>query len=59
MGVPPFIVEMLVKYSVIRAPYPPAEGIPWGASFAFIPALGGAFFGSMVRHFKKESNPAS
>ena len=59
LGVPPFIVETLVHYSVIHAPYSPSVGLPWGATFAFIPAMGGAFFGSAVRHFKKESNPAS
>jgi hypothetical protein len=59
LGVPPFIVENLVRFSVIHAPYGPSAGVPWAALLAFVPAMGGAFFGSAVRHLqKKESNPA-
>ena len=58
MGVPPFIVETLVHYGVIRAPYPPSAGLPWAALFAFVPAFGGAFFGSAVRHLSKQQKHA-
>jgi uncharacterized membrane protein YhhN len=58
LGAPVFLVETLVHYSVIRAPYPPSAGLPWPALLAFIPAMGGAFFGSAVRHLNKKANPA-
>jgi hypothetical protein len=58
MGTPVFLVETLVHFSVIRAPYPPSAGLPWPALLGFIPAMGGAFFGSAVRHLSKETKPA-
>ena len=58
MGAPPFIVETLVHFAVIRAPYPPSVGLPWAALTAFVPALGGAFFGSAVRHLNRQEKPA-
>jgi hypothetical protein len=58
MGVPPFVVETLVHYGLVRAPYPPSAGLPWAALFAFVPAFGGAFFGSAVRHLGKQEKHA-
>ena len=56
MGAPPFVVETLVHFSVIHAPYPPSAGIPWPALLGFAPAMGGAFFGSAIRHLSKQAN---
>lgn len=50
IGAPVFLVETLVHFSLIGAPYPPSSGLPWPALFAFVPSMGGAFFGSAVRH---------
>jgi hypothetical protein len=58
MGAPPFMVETLHHYALIRAPYPPSDGLPWAALFAFVPAFGGAFFGSAVRHLSKQEKHA-
>jgi hypothetical protein len=58
MGAPLFLVETLVHFSLVHAPYPPSSGLPWNALFGFVPALGGAFFGSAVRNLNKEANPA-
>ena len=58
MGVPPFIVETLHHFGLIHAPYPPSIGLPWPALFAFVPAFGGAFFGSAVRHLSKQEKRA-
>jgi hypothetical protein len=58
LGAPVFLVETLVHFRLIGAPYPPSAGLPWAALVAFIPAMGGAFFGSAVRHLNKEVNPA-
>jgi hypothetical protein len=52
-GVPPFIVETLVHFAVIRAPYPAGAGLPWAALLGLIPALGGAFFGAAVRQLNE------
>jgi len=59
MGAPPFIVETLLHFGMIRAPYPASSGLPWAALFAFVPAMGGAFFGSAVRHLSKHEKRAS
>jgi hypothetical protein len=59
IGAPPFIVETLVHFHVVNAPYPPSVGIPWAPLFAFVPAFGGAFLGSAVRHLNGQSRHAS
>ena len=59
LGAQPFIVETLVHFHVVHAPYPPSVGLPWAALFAFVPAMGGAFFGSAVRHLSQQTNRAS
>ena len=56
-GSPVFLVETLVHFAVIRAPYPPSAGLPWAALTAFVPAMGGAFLGSVVRNLYNEANP--
>ncbi len=58
VGIPVFLVETLVHFSLVHAPYPASAEIPWVALVGLIPALGGMFFGSAVRHLKKEVNPA-
>lgn len=58
MGVSPFIVETLLHYGLIRAPYPASSGLPWAALFAFVPAFGGAFFGSAVRSLSRQQKRA-
>jgi hypothetical protein len=58
LGAPVFTVETLVHFSLIRAPYPPSAGIPWAALAAFVPAMGGAFFGSVVRNLKNQADSA-
>ena len=58
IGVPPFIVETLLHYGLIHAPYPPSAGLPWVALFALIPAMGGAFFGSAVRRLGRQEKHA-
>lgn len=50
LGAPVFLVETLVHFRLIGAPYPPGAGLPWPALFAFVPSLGGAFSGAVVRH---------
>jgi hypothetical protein len=57
-GAPPFIVETLVHFLVVHAPYRPSAGIPWPALLGFVPALGGAFFGSAIRHLNKQAKHA-
>jgi hypothetical protein len=56
-GAPVFIVETLVHYSLIRAPYPPSVGLPWPALLGLVPALGGAFFGAAVRGLNSSPDP--
>lgn len=58
MGAPPFVVETLAHFYLIRVPYGRSAGLPWAALVAFIPAMGGAFFGSAVRHLNKQDHPA-
>jgi hypothetical protein len=58
LGAPVFLVELLVHFSVVRAPYPPSAGIPWAALTALVPAMGGAFFGSAIRHLQKGQDAA-
>lgn len=58
LGAPVFLVETLVHFGLIGAPYPASPGLPWPALTAFVPSMGGAFFGSAVRHLSRESNPA-
>ncbi len=53
MGAPMFLVEALVHFSVVHAPYAPSAGLPWPALLGFVPAMGGAFFGSAVRHLNR------
>ena len=57
VGAPVFLVETLVHYSVVHAPYPPSVGLPWAALFGFVPAMGGAFLGSAMRNLNRASNP--
>lgn len=52
VGLPVFITETLVHYSVISGPYPPGSGIPWVALVALVPSMGGAFFGAAMRKLK-------
>src|SRR5580704_13657356 len=56
LGAPVFTVETLVHFYLVRAPYPRSAGIPWAALAAFVPAMGGAFFGSVVRNLKNQPN---
>jgi len=58
VGIAPFVVEALHNDGLIHAPYPASAGIPWAPLIAFIPALGGAFFGSAVRHLSKQEKHA-
>jgi hypothetical protein len=58
IGVVPFIVEALHNYGWIHAPYPPSVGLPWAPLVAFLPALGGAWFGSAVRHLSRQKKHA-
>jgi uncharacterized membrane protein SirB2 len=58
LGIPVFIVETMVHLQWLTAPYPPSAGIPWVALFGLVPAMGGAMFGSAVRHLNKEVKPA-
>lgn len=58
LGAPVFLVETFVHFGVIGAPYPPSTGLPWAALVAFVPSMGGAFFGSAMRHLNKAENPA-
>src|SRR5271170_7243173 len=56
-GAPVFLVETLVHFSVIRAPYPPSAGLPWAALTAFVPAMGGAFLGSVIQNLNHQAHP--
>jgi hypothetical protein len=58
LGAPVFLVETLVHFSVIHAPYPPSSGLPWAALLGFVPAMGGAFFGSAIRHLNSQRKHA-
>ena len=58
LGIPPFIVETLVHFGVIHAPYPASEALPWAALLGLIPASGGALFGSAIRHLNRQQNQA-
>jgi len=53
LGIPVFTVELLVHFAIVHAPYPPSRGVPWAALFGLVPAMGGAFFGSAVRHLNR------
>ncbi len=53
VGIPVFLVETLAHYHLVRVPYNASAGIPWVALIALIPALGGAFFGSAMRHLNR------
>jgi len=57
-GAPPFVVETLVHFLIVHAPYKPSAGIPWPALLGLVPAMGGAFFGSAIRHLNNQANPA-
>jgi hypothetical protein len=58
MGAPPFVVETLAHFGAIHVPYRPSAGIPWAALLGFVPAMGGALFGSAVRHLDQKDNHA-
>jgi len=58
LGAPVFLVETLVHFGVIGAPYHPSAGLPWPALLGFVPSMGGALFGSAVRHLSKAVHPA-
>lgn len=58
-GIPPFFVETLVHFGVIHAPYPASEALPWAALLGLVPGLGGALFGSAIRHLNRQQNHAS
>ncbi|HXE64245.1 MAG TPA: hypothetical protein VN519_11940 [Bryobacteraceae bacterium] len=59
VGLPPFLVETLVHFGVIHAPYPASKGIPWAALLGLVPGIGGALFGSAIRHLNRQQNRAS
>jgi hypothetical protein len=44
-----FCAETLVHFGVLRAPYPPSNGLPWAALAGFVPAAIGVGVGAMVR----------
>jgi hypothetical protein len=48
-GAPIPIVETLVHYSLISAPYPVTEAKPWLALIAYVPAAVGVAVGAGVR----------
>jgi hypothetical protein len=48
-GASPFIAETLVHFSVLRAPYPASEGMPWAALFGYVPAIFGVGIAAAVR----------
>jgi hypothetical protein len=48
-GAPVFIVEVLVFYRVISAPWPSAPGSPFVALAAYVPALIGVAVGAGLR----------
>jgi hypothetical protein len=50
-GAPIPIVETLVHYSLIRAPYPASEGLPFVALIAYVPAAIGVAIGAGLRRF--------
>ena len=54
LGAPVFLVETLVHFSLMGAPYKASAGLPWPALLAFVPSWGGAFSGAAVRHLNKE-----
>ena len=58
LGIPPFIVETLVHFGVIHAPYPASQGLPWPALLGLVPAFGGTCFGSAIRHLNRQQNQA-
>ena len=48
-GAPVPIVETLVHFSLIHAPYPPGEGLPFVALIAYVPAAIGVALGAGAR----------
>src|SRR3569833_337106 len=58
LGLPPFFVEILIHYGFVRAPYSAADALPWAALLGLVPAFGGAFFGSVIRHLNRQQNHA-
>lgn len=59
IGIPPFIVETLAHFDLIHVPYAASKTIPWAALLGLVPGLGGAFFGSAIRHLGRQQNHAS
>ena len=53
VGIPVFVVETLLHFHLIHAPYRASVGIPWPALLGLVPGLGGALFGSAVRHLNR------
>jgi hypothetical protein len=49
VGAAMFIAETMVRFSVLRAPYPPAKGLPWAALVAYAPAILGVGLGAGFR----------
>lgn len=58
-GLPPFFIELLAHFGVIHTPYAASAGIPWPALLGLVPGLGGALFGSAIRHLNRQQNHAS
>ncbi len=48
-GAPVFVVETLVHFHVLSAPYPASAGIPFVALFALVPAAIGVAVGAGLR----------
>lgn len=52
-GAPIPIVETLVHYSLIHAPYPAGEGLPFVALIAYVPAAIGVGLGAGIRRITR------
>jgi hypothetical protein len=59
LGLPTFLEETLVHFHAVHAPYPASETLPWPALLGLVPALGGALFGSAIRHLARHEKHAS
>ncbi|HVW09370.1 MAG TPA: hypothetical protein VHC90_12350 [Bryobacteraceae bacterium] len=59
IGIPPFIVETLAHFDLLHVPYAVSKGLPWAALLGLVPGLGGALFGSAMRHLGRQQNHAS
>ena len=48
-GVSLFCAEILVYFSILKAPYPAGQGVPWAALTGYVPALLGMGLGLAIR----------